>query len=733
MSLSPLDSAGALAEDVNRYYVAASSAMTPSETYVLKQDDTFAVLDRFGDISPEGRSEQGLYHGGTKFVSMLRLRVNGQRPLLLSSGMLENNLILQVDLTNPDLPGAGQNPSVPYGTVHIARSKFCDNAACFERIVLSNYGEVPIRIEVGLDFSSDFADVFEVRGTRREARGKILAPLLETDTAVLRYMGRDSVLRTTRFRLSPAPTELRPGHARFAIQLESKQTQVLSVRIDCAADAADRDSLPPKTFDAAWQHTLATVEERDAQGCQIVTDNSQFNEWLERSHADLRMLLTDTPEGPYPYAGVPWFSTPFGRDAIWTALEVLWARPEIARGVLKFLSVHQAQASDADADAEPGKILHEMRWGEMAALREIPFGLYYGSIDSTPLYLMLAHKYFAATGDRALIEAIWPNLLRAIAWVERFGDCDGDGFVEYGRRSKDGLLQQGWKDSNDSVFHANGSLAHGPIALAEVQGYTFAALTGMAALARALGKTELAQGWQHHANTLRERFDTAFYCDDISMYALALDGEKKPCRVRSSNAGHCLYTRIALPERAASLNRELLSPEMFSGWGVRTLATTERRYNPMSYHNGSIWPHDNAIVAAGLADYGFKASAARILEGMFATTQFMNLHRLPELFCGFSREPGQGPTLYPVACSPQAWASGAVFMLVGALLGLEVDAVESRLVLRHASLPAFLEHVELRGLRVGQASIDLRLARHADDVGVTVMRKRGQIEVVAIK
>ncbi|HET9934161.1 MAG TPA: amylo-alpha-1,6-glucosidase [Polyangiaceae bacterium] len=718
----------------NRYHVAASSAMTPAETFVLKVDDTFCVLDRMGDVCPEGRSEQGLYHGGTKFVSLLRLRLRGQRPLLLSSGMLENNLLQRVDLTNPDLFDEEHKIVIPYGALHVSRSKFCQNAACFERIQIANYGGERVHLEFTLDFAANFVDVFEVRGTQREARGKLLAPLVERGATSLRYLGRDEVVRTTRIAFSPPPNELLPGRARFEIDLEGKETFTLNIHIACQIGGANE--LPERSarsFDAEWGNVLSRVKEREANECQIITSNVEFGDWLERSRSDLRMLLTDTAQGPYPYAGVPWFSTPFGRDGIWTALEVLWARPDVARGVLLFLSEHQAKTEDPSADAEPGKILHEMRWGEMATLREIPFGCYYGSIDSTPLYLMLAHRYYRRTGDRALLQSIWPNLLAAVEWIDKYGDSDGDGFVEYGRRSKDGLIQQGWKDSNDSVFHADGKLAQGPIALAEVQAYTFGALQGMSELAAAFGDHERSLNLAQRASALRERFDAVFFSEELGMYALALDGEKKPCLVKSSNAGHALYTGIARRERADAVGRALFSDAMFSGWGVRTLAVTEQRYNPMSYHNGSIWPHDNAIIAAGLADYGMKQHAVRVTEAMFDAARFMNLTRLPELFCGFPRELEQGPTLYPVACSPQAWASGAVYMLLSALLGLELDALNERVVLRHAVLPPCLEHLEIRGLQVGRATLDLRLDRHPHDVGVTVTGKQGNVEVIAVK
>jgi len=717
----------------DRYHVAATGSLGAGGTRVLKDGDTFALVNRFGDIYHPGGNEQGLYHRGTRFLERLELRVAGRRPLYLSSGMLDEHIVLAVDVSNPDLPARPESDSagVPYGTLHIARRLMVRDGALIERMAITNHGPSTVELPLSLHFAADFVDLFEVRGTRRPAHGQRLPAIIHPACSVLQYRGLDQITRRTRIELEPPPLSLDDSHAQYSLRLASKETKLIDVLVAC--EIGDHETLAQPSFDAALGRAQAAAKVRLDRECQVRTSSSGFNAWLERSRSDLHMLSTSTPHGLYPYAGVPWFSTPFGRDGIWTALQTLWLSPDYAAGVLRFLSATQSHERDDASDAEPGKIVHELRDGEMANLREIPFGRYYGSIDSTPLYLMLAARYHEATGDSALIREIWPNLLGALQWLEREGDFDHDGFIEYGRRSRDGLVQQGWKDSNDSVFHADGSLAAGPIALCEVQGYAYAARRGMALLATAMDAPELAQRLQHEAGELRARFDAAFWCEDLSCYALALDGDKRPCRVRSSNAGHCLYTGIALPERAAVLREQLLSADMFSGWGVRTLSSREVRYNPMSYHNGSIWPHDNAIVAEGIAAYGYREEALSILSGLFGAAHHVELNRLPELFCGFARRAGQGPTLYPVACSPQAWASGAIFLLLKAVLGLDVRGLEQRITFRSPALPEFLEELTISNLRVGSARVDLRLQRHLGDVGITVLRKSGSVQVATLR
>jgi glycogen debranching enzyme len=709
--------------------IVASSSLTEEHVEVLKQGDTFGLFDRYGDIHSLRTASHGLYHEGTRFLSHFELTLNGERLLLLSSTVKEKNFLLNVDLMNPDMTHEGQ-VEVTRGALHVSRTRFLWQGRCFERLRIHNYSRLPVPVRLSISVDADFADLFEVRGTQRNRRGRRVETVTYKEGILLGYEGLDRVDRWVTVRCAPAPTTVLPGKIHCDTRLPAGEVVQWELTISCDIGRRGRGAL---SYDRALVAVERALHAAKADDCRIVTSNEQFNVWLNRSLADLHMMVSDTPDGPYPYAGIPWFSTPFGRDGLLTAFEFLWVNPTIARGVLAYLAATQAREVVPEQDAEIGKILHETRKGEMAALNEIPYGRYYGSIDATPLFIMLAGAYYERTGDQAFITQIWPNIERALQWIDRAGDLDGDGFVEYSRRSKDGLVHQGWKDSQDAVFHADGRSAEGPIALCEVQGYVFAAKRRAAQLAFVLGHTEQAERLLKEADKLRTQFERHFWCHDLSSYALALDGAKQPCRVKTSNAGHCLWTGIADYKHGMRTAKILVGGDMFNGWGVRTVAASEVRYNPMAYHNGSVWPHDNALIAAGMASYGFKQGALKILSGLFDASQFLELHRLPELFCGFSRRPGEGPTLYPVACSPQTWSSVAVFLLLQSCLGLRIDAPHACLTFSQPVLPPFLEHIEIKNLRIGDATVDLSLEGHAKDVGINILRREGRVEIVVTK
>lgn len=712
----------------DQWYVSSTSSHTDDRTLALKQGEAFALFNRHGDIQRLGIGEQGIYFDGTRYLSHFGLLINDRRPILLHSTIRKDNTILDVDLTNPDIYEAGKL-IIPKDTVHLYRGKIFWHGCCYEHIRLVNFSSDSIDVSLTFEFDSDFYDIFEVRGVKRKQRGTMLPSVISEKEIELGYEGLDNVIRRTRLIFSQVPSELTSNRARFMSTLPPRGRNNLYLTTACDPDKKSRKIL---SFNDATKAASKAISEIQSKISHLFTSNEQFNDWLNRSEADLHMLTTQLKEGPYPFAGIPWFSTPFGRDGIITALQCLWVNPNMAKGVLSFCATTQADKVEHDSEAEPGKIFHETRKGELANLGEIPFRMYYGTIDATPLFVILAGCYYQRTGDRPFIEAIWPNIERALNWIDQYGDLDSDGFVEYTRHGSKGLLQQGWKDSDDSIFHEDGRAAEGPIALCEVQGYVYQAKLYAAGFAEIFGELDRAKLLREQAVQLKADFNQQFWCEDKSTFAIALDGKKNPCQVRSSNAGHALFSGIANEKYAGRVANTLLSDDSFSGWGIRTLAKSELRYNPMSYHNGSIWPHDNAIIAMGLARYGYKEHAVKILAGLFNASIFMDLHRLPELFCGFNRREGQGPTLYPVACTPQAWASATVFYLLQTCLGLSFDPSKPQICFHYPQLPDFLDRVQVNNLQISSANVDLRLQRHPQDVGVKVLNKKGNVDITVV-
>jgi glycogen debranching enzyme len=716
--------------EASRFYIESAAAFQERRPRTLKRGHTFAVFDPRGDIVAVRGSPDGIYHRDTRYLSRLELRLNDAPLLLLSSNVQEDNVVLTVDLTNPD-PGEGQGHVLRGERIHVNRRRYLSNNCCYERLLVHNFDVVPHQLSLTIDFAADFADLFEVRGQKRPRRGRVSIEQRSDASVALHHLGLDGEERITTLTFDPPPLRLDQNHARFDQTLKPGEATRIILQIACDEQPADRELV--RRFYSTLRSARRAMRTASGRAAAIESSNSLFNEMARRSVADLYMLVTDTPHGPYPFAGIPWFSTVFGRDGIITALFALWIDPSIAKGVLNFLAATQATEVEPSNDAEPGKILHEMRDGEMARLGEIPFARYYGSVDATPLFVMLAGEYFARTGDIDTVRRLWPNIERALHWCDVYGDADGDGFVEYNRQNATGLANQGWKDSHDSIFHADGRRAEGPIALCEVQGYVYAAKHHAANLALLLGHSETAWRLRQEAERLRQKFEAAFWCEELSTYGLALDGAKNLCRVVSSNAGHALLSGIAEPERARRVADTLLGVSCFSGWGIRTVALSAARYNPMSYHNGSVWPHDNAMIALGLARYDFKPAVLRIFRGLFEAASYMELRRLPELFCGFQWRKMTAPTLYPVACSPQAWAAATVFALVQASLGLSFGYSADEIRFHYPVLPRFINELHLRGLRVKGGFADLVLRRHERDVALNITHREGTVPIVVIR
>jgi len=687
----------------------------PSPLYALKDDDTFVVADAFGDIGGVG---DGMFHNDTRVLSKYRLTLGGQPPSHLSSSVSQDNVFFNCHATNQNLPLLGAS-AAQHGAIHLERKRFLWDQRCFERITFVNYSRDLVMLPVSLEIEVDFNDMFEVRGSKRGAQGQRSPPVAEGRSLSFAYVGLDDVRRESVVSFSEPPGRLTPSRADFLFMLSAADRFELYIEIGPTPG-------PPPTR-IRWRNAAAraklSMRRRIRRGARLHSSGRLFNEWLDKSRADLALLTTELDTGPYPYAGIPWFSTPFGRDAIITAWQVLWIQPELARGVLSYLARHQAIEISAFQDSAPGKIMHETRRGEMTALGELPFGRYYGGVDTTPLFVGLACAYAERTGDMAFIEGLWPTLLKAIGWIEEFGDSDGDGLIDYARGAASGLSNQNWKDSQDSVFHTDGKFPIGPIAVVEVQGYAYAAFKGMAALARRRGDASSARRWSQRAETLRQTVEDRFWMEDQGFYAMAIDGAGMPCRVKGSNPGHLLFCGLPTPERARRVIDTLLGSGFHAGWGLRTLATGEPRYNPMSYHNGSIWPHDTALCVLGMARYGERQGVVRMLAGLFETAVHFEM-RLPELFCGFSRAAGEPPVAYPVACLPQAWAAGSVFMMLQACLGVTIDGWKGQVRLTDPRLPIGVDRLDIEGIDLAGGAVDIRLRRSGDHTRSRVLRHR---------
>lgn len=695
------------------------------DALIIREGDIFLLMDTSGNVPIGNDRGFGLYHNDTRYLSGFNFFFHTSPPVVLLS-TAELGFSSEHVLTNPQLR-THDGRVIPRGTIEVRRQRLIAGLLK-ETIEVTNYHSEAVDLELHLELAADFADIFEVRGFARERRGKLAPPIVKPDRVTYGYRGLDGVVRRTAITFAPRPQALFASSAVFRLRL--KQGQSWSGRINVALEDERYRPSAHRRRGLRFQTLVRSYERWLAACTQVFTDNEFFNRVLDRSLSDLRMLWSRNDDGAgFPVAGTPWFDALFGRDSLIVGLQTLAFRPEIARETLKTLARWQGKELDSRRLEEPGKILHEYRRGEVSAVGELPFSLYYGSIDSTLLFLLLAAEYYAWTADLRLLQRLQPNLLAAIDWLYHGGDRDGDGYVEYENPTGAGLLNQGWKDSRDAVMHADGSLAQPPIALVEAQAYRYAASRRLGPVLEALGHPHLARQLARDARALRRRFQEDFWLAQERFYALALDGRKRPCAAIASNAGHALWGGIVPRDRARDVVEQMLSNDLFSGWGIRTLSHTNPRFNPLGYHVGTVWPHDNAIAAFGFKMYGFEDELNEVATALFDAAMTFPYYRLPELFGGDARGAHHAPVSYPVACRPQGWAAGAFPLLLHAILGLHASAPDNVLRIVRPRLPYWLERVQVRGLRVGQGQVDLLFRRQAGRTEVHVGHVAGGLRV----
>jgi glycogen debranching enzyme len=719
---------------------------------VVSDNHTFMISQYDGDV-PLGETALGLYYFDTRHLSAFELRLNGRRLDLLTSSDEEVYRATML-LTNESASSAGDDSGrLGPQTIGVSRTRVV-SGAIIERIMVTNYARTAVALVLTADLAADFADIFLVRGYASGTRGTLEPVRRDGDQFVFAYHGADDITRTSTVGTSRTPdafdtpaaetpplaegpqgegaTRLRqlpvPARARLSwtLNLVPQATEIIDITITPSTSHPDKQlDSSGLTLDAAIDQVRASYRAWDADTTRVTSDNPVFDQFIQRSSHDLRALSATFDGQRMPVAGIPWFAVPFGRDSLIASFQALAFQPELAKGTLRYLAAHQGTSDNPWRDEHPGKILHEMRFGELANTDTVPFNPYYGSIDSTLLFLMLFAETIHWTGDEALYHELLPAVLRAIEWIDRYADLDGDGYIEFQARSEGGLRIQGWKDSGDSVLRPDGTLAEPPLALVEVQAYVYAAKQWIGALMERMGQTDHGARMQAEAVALKERFNQDFWLEADSTFAQAIELGKGPLRELTSNPGHAFLCGIVAPDHASQLAARLVAPDMASGWGIRTRGASDPNYNPMSYHNGSVWPHDNSLTIAGLARSGFRSEANQIASEIFAAAQHFRLNRLPELLCGYERAAGtnDGPAPYPVSCRPQAWAAGTGLLIVQSILGLEARALDNTLRVA-PQLPPWLERVEIQNLRVGERRVHLRVTNTGvevvDDGGVRI-------------
>jgi len=727
VSVKPLVSPDELVEIPSPYpepRVAYQNAETRKvNNLTLINGKTFLSTTFTGDIMPPGAPDAGFFHEDTRFLSRLELRVGGYRTVVLSSST-EQTFATQIELTT-GRSGLRDSYEIPENTLHIRREQLLSSNVLYDYLTFENFNFKELELAIELAYEADFMDVFQVRGMARQQLGHYYKPLAGRDSILFYYRGLDGIARKTLVHLSPEPERIDGTTAIWTLKLPPFQRFQIQTAITPALEAVH--SFPTNDD---FSHSLRMRRERFAEweshSSHFKSSNSIFDQMIATSVGDFHALQIPEGRNHVIAAGIPWFATMFGRDSIIAAYQSLLLNPQLAGETLRVLAQYQGKERNEWRDEEPGKILHEYREGEMTRANEMPFGPYYGSVDATPLWLILLSETFNWTADENLVREMLPHAHRALEWINTCGDLDGDGFVEFLCRSPRGLANQGWKDSWDANMHVDGKLAETPIALCEVQGYVYEAKYRMASIMRTFGENRIADKLKRDVADLARRFDRTFWMPQRGFYAMALDGRKQQVQVISSNPGHLLFTRMIPQDRARAVTQRLVQPDMFSGWGCRTISQDERVFNPLSYHRGSVWPHDNSIAAHGMALYEFRDAPLKIFDGLAqAALKFRN-YRLPELFCGVQRREFDEPVQYPVSCSPQAWASGALFLLLSSVLGIRPSAPRKELNIVNPVLPDWLDYLQIRNLRVGRSRVGLDFTRQGHRTFCNVVDIEGE-------
>jgi glycogen debranching enzyme len=703
-----------------------------AEQLVCARGTLFLVTDRHGDIAPRGARELGLFYQDTRHLSHLALTLENAELVHLSAETT-HDAFNQVDLMVAGLD-EGEFLDDPQNFLHVRRRQLLDGSLV-EEITFTNFLGRAVEIDVTLSFDVDFADIFEVRGAKRPRRGQKQKPTLFESGVRFSYAGLDGVVYSTDLSIWPAPRLLAEDCAKLSLRIPAGGSERVEIKVEpgkLSGERAQKSSSPPRPFAARIKNLIEETRTFREQSTRVSCDNALIQQALDQAVLDLYSLQVDVDGDPIVAAGIPWFCAPFGRDSLIASYQALLLNPSLAIGSLRVLAKYQGKRFDEVSEEEPGKIFHEFRFGEMARAGEMPHSPYYGSIDATPLFVILVDATYKVTADLDFLRSLLPNVLAALAFIDARSQ-NATRFVSYQRRSARGLDNQGWKDSRAGVSFPDGERAEAPIALCEIQGYCVDAYERGSRILRVLGEVALADAYRAKSLALRDLINEHFWLHDKERYAYAIDGRGRKLPTVVSNLGHLLWSRVPTPERAQRTAELLLRSESFSGFGIRTLSSDQAVYNPLSYHNGTVWPHDNALIAKGMANYRHTHYATAIFEGLVQALAYFSPPRLPELFCGMPRESGN-LVRYPVACSPQAWAAGAPFLLLQAILGIHADAPRGLLSIRNASLPPSVEWVSFSGLRIGNARVDVRLRRvdkrvHVDRFDVTGGGLRAEIEL----